>query len=43
VLPKLRECAMKYNTTPRLTIVASDAHEQASPSSWHSICEGSVY
>ncbi|KAI9647487.1 hypothetical protein NHQ30_003872 [Ciborinia camelliae] len=29
VLPKLRECAAKFNITPRLTIVASDAHEQA--------------
>ncbi|KAA8573619.1 hypothetical protein MFRU_001g04150 [Monilinia fructicola] len=29
VLPKLRESAAKFNITPRLTIVASDAHEQA--------------
>ncbi|KAG0646606.1 Short chain dehydrogenase atnD [Hyphodiscus hymeniophilus] len=29
VLPKLRESAVKYGTVPRLTIVASDAHEQA--------------
>lgn len=28
VLPKLRECAARYNMVPRLTIVASDAHEQ---------------
>jgi retinol dehydrogenase 12 len=28
VLPKLRESAVNYNTIPRLTIVASDAHEQ---------------
>lgn len=28
VLPKLRESAGKYNMVPRLTIVASDAHEQ---------------
>lgn len=28
VLPKLRESAAKFNITPRLTIVASDAHEQ---------------
>lgn len=28
VLPKLRESAAKYNIVPRLTIVASDAHEQ---------------
>ncbi|KAF8860341.1 short-chain dehydrogenase/reductase-like protein [Acephala macrosclerotiorum] len=30
LLPKLRADALKYNITPRLTIVASDAHEQAS-------------
>ncbi|KAF7905215.1 uncharacterized protein EAF01_005736 [Botrytis porri] len=29
VLPKLRESAAKFNIVPRLTIVASDAHEQA--------------
>ncbi|KAH7388889.1 short-chain dehydrogenase/reductase-like protein [Cadophora sp. MPI-SDFR-AT-0126] len=29
LLPKLRADAMKYNTTPRLVIVASEAHEQA--------------
>ncbi|QSZ34550.1 hypothetical protein DSL72_006144 [Monilinia vaccinii-corymbosi] len=29
VLPKLRESAAKFDITPRLTIVASDAHEQA--------------
>lgn len=28
VLPKLRESAAKFNIVPRLTIVASDAHEQ---------------
>jgi retinol dehydrogenase-12 len=28
VLPKLSESAAKFNITPRLTIVASDAHEQ---------------
>jgi NAD(P)-dependent dehydrogenase (short-subunit alcohol dehydrogenase family) len=28
MLPKLRESAMRFNTVPRLTIVASDAHEQ---------------
>lgn len=28
LLPKLRADATKYNTVPRLTIVASDAHEQ---------------
>ncbi len=28
LLPKLRADAAKYNTLPRLTIVASDAHEQ---------------
>lgn len=28
VLPKLRESAQRYNMLPRLTIVASDAHEQ---------------
>lgn len=27
-LPKLRETAGRFNTVPRLTIVASDAHEQ---------------
>ncbi|KUJ06664.1 short-chain dehydrogenase/reductase-like protein [Mollisia scopiformis] len=30
LLPKLRADAVKYNITPHLTIVASDAHEQAS-------------
>jgi len=29
VLPKLKESSIKFNITPRLTIVASDAHEQA--------------
>ncbi|CAD6449929.1 6c24b831-bb1d-44d5-a4e5-7e3e44c9496a [Sclerotinia trifoliorum] len=29
VLPKLRESAAKFDIVPRLTIVASDAHEQA--------------
>jgi retinol dehydrogenase-12 len=29
LLPKLRADAVKYNILPRLTIVASDAHEQA--------------
>jgi retinol dehydrogenase 12 len=28
LLPKLRESALNSNTIPRLTIVASDAHEQ---------------
>ncbi len=28
LLPKLRADAIKFNTLPRLTIVASDAHEQ---------------
>lgn len=28
LLPKLRADALKYNTLPHLTIVASDAHEQ---------------
>lgn len=28
LLPKLRADAVKYNMVPRLTIVASDAHEQ---------------
>lgn len=28
LMPKLRADAMKYNTTPRLVIVASEAHEQ---------------
>lgn len=27
ILPKLRESAFKFNMVPRLTIVASDAHE----------------
>jgi retinol dehydrogenase-12 len=30
LLPKLREQATKHNITPRLVIVASDAHEQVS-------------
>ena len=30
LLPKLRADAFKYNSVPRLTIVASDAHEQVS-------------
>jgi retinol dehydrogenase-12 len=30
LLPKLRADATKYNILPRLTIVASDAHEQVS-------------
>ncbi len=35
LLPKLRADAIKYNTTPRLTIVASEAHEQVNFScSW---------
>ncbi|TVY62248.1 Short chain dehydrogenase sol3, partial [Lachnellula suecica] len=29
LIPKLRESGRKFNTVPRLTIVASDAHEQA--------------
>ncbi|MCJ1473923.1 hypothetical protein MMC13_002579 [Lambiella insularis] len=38
ILPKMRETASRYNTTPRLTIVSSDVHawtdlpERASPS-----------
>lgn len=28
LIPKLRESGQKYNMVPRLTIVASDAHEQ---------------
>jgi retinol dehydrogenase-12 len=28
ILPKLRESAERFNMVPRLTIVASDAHEQ---------------
>jgi len=28
LLPKLRADAVKFNVVPRLTIVASDAHEQ---------------
>ena len=28
LLPKLRADAIKFNVVPRLTIVASDAHEQ---------------
>ncbi|ESZ98598.1 hypothetical protein SBOR_1048 [Sclerotinia borealis F-4128] len=36
VLPKLRESAAKFDITPRLTIVASDAHEQAHFKEQHS-------
>lgn len=31
LLPKLRADAVKFNVVPRLTIVASDAHEQVMP------------
>jgi retinol dehydrogenase-12 len=31
LLPKLRADAIKFNVVPRLTIVASDAHEQVPP------------
>jgi NAD(P)-dependent dehydrogenase (short-subunit alcohol dehydrogenase family) len=31
LLPKLRADAVKFNVVPRLTIVASDAHEQVPP------------
>ena len=31
LLPKLRETVGKFNVVPRLTIVASDAHEQVCP------------
>jgi hypothetical protein len=30
-LPKLRESAIKFNMTPRLTIVSSDAHQMFAP------------
>jgi retinol dehydrogenase 12 len=31
LVPKLRESGQKFNVVPRLTIVASDAHEQVIP------------
>lgn len=35
LLPKLRADAVKFNMVPRLTIVASDAHEQVCTSHIH--------